>query len=70
MLQQYSSSLEQGYKDVGAKSAESRGIAARISLHAEYAGLVGKTALAAGSDAAGIYFRTLKNATVSLLKGA
>jgi len=70
MLQQYSSSLEQGYKDVGAKSADSRGIAARISLHAEYAGLVGKTALAASSDAAGIYFRTLKNAAVSLIKGA
>jgi len=70
MLQEYGTSLEQGYRTVARKSAADRGIAATLTLHAGYAGLVGKTALAAGTDAAGIYFRTMKNATVSLFKGA
>lgn len=70
MLQEHSSSLEEGYRTVAAKSADGRGVAAALTLQAAYAGLVGKTALAAGTDAAGIYFRTLKNATVSLFKGA
>lgn len=70
MLREHGTSLEQGYRTVTGKSADSRGIAATLTLHAGYAGLVGKTALAAGTEAASIYFRTLKNATVSLFKGA
>lgn len=70
MLQEHASSLEREFRDVTEKAADSGGIAARIAQQAEYAGVVGKTALSAGSGAAGIYFRTLKNAAVAFFKGA
>jgi hemerythrin-like domain-containing protein len=70
MLQEHAASLGQEFRDVTEKSADGRGIAARVVLHAEYAGFVGKTALTASGGAAGIYFRTLKNAAVSFFKGA
>lgn len=70
MLQEHGSSLGQEFRDVSEKSADARGIAARIALQAGYAGTVSKTALAVGGGAAGIYFRTLKSAAVSFFRGA
>lgn len=70
MLQQHGSSLEQEFRAVTEKSSDSNGIAATIARQAEYAGVIGKTALSAGNGAAGIYFRTLKNAAVSFFRGA
>jgi len=70
MLQEHGSSLEQEFRDITTRSADSCGIAARISQQAEYAGVIGRSVLSAGSGAAGIYFRTLKNAAVSFFKGA
>lgn len=70
MLQDHGSSLGQEYRDVSEKSTDGRGFAARIALHAGYAGTVGKTALTVGGDAAAIYFRTLKSAAVSFFRGA
>ena len=69
-LQEHGSSLGQEYRDVSEKSADGRGIAARIALRAEYAGTVGKTALTVGGGAVAIYLRTLRRAAVSLLRGA
>ena len=69
MLQKHGIVLEKEYKTLTDKTAE-RGLLDSIALQAEYVGLVGKTVLEAGGGAAGIYFRTLKNAAVSLIKGA
>ncbi len=70
MLQERGKSLEQEFRDVTEKTVDSRGIAAKIAQQAEFAGVIGKVALSAGSGAACIYFRTLKNASVSLFRGA
>ena len=70
MLQDHGASLEKEFRNVADKSADGRGLLAQIALQAEYAGFVGKTALEAGGGAAGIYFRTLRNAAVSFFKGA
>jgi len=69
LLQEHSSSLGQEYRAVSEKSADGRGIVARIALHAEYAGTVGKTALTVGGSAVGIYLKTLKSAAVSFFRG-
>lgn len=70
MLQEHGSSLEQEFRSVAATSADSSGIAAKIAQQATLAGVIGKTVVSAGSGAAGIYFRTLKGAAVSFVKGA
>ncbi len=70
MLRQHGSALGQEFREVSERSSDGRGIAARIALHAGYAGTVGKTALTAGGSAAGIYFKTLKSAAVSFFTGA
>ncbi len=70
MLQDHGTSLGQEFRNVADKSADGRGLLARIALQAEYAGFVGRTAFEAGGEAAGIYFKTLKNAAVSFFKGA
>ena len=69
MLQEHGNTLEEEFRNLTDKTAE-RSLLDSIALQAEYAGLVGKTVLEAGSGAAGIYFRTLKNAAVSLIRGA
>ena len=70
MLCDHGSMLGQEYRDMSEKSADGRGMAARVALHAGYAGTVGKTALSIGGGAAGIYLRTLKSAAVLLFTGA
>jgi hemerythrin-like domain-containing protein len=69
MLQEHGIALEKEYKTLTGKTAE-RGLLDSIGLQAEYVGLFGKTVLEAGGGAVGIYFRTLKNAAVSLIRGA
>jgi len=70
MLQEHGSSLEQEFRSVAATSADNSGVAAKVAQQASLAGVVGRTAVSAGTGAAGIYFRTLKAAAVSLVKGA
>jgi hemerythrin-like domain-containing protein len=69
LLREHGSSLGQEYREVSKKSADGRSIAARVALHTAYAGTVGRTALTVGSDAAGIYLRTLRSAAVSFFRG-
>lgn len=52
------------------KSLEGRDIASICALQIRYAGFLGKTLLDVGGDATRIGFRTLKNVTIPLLKGA
>jgi hemerythrin-like domain-containing protein len=70
MLLEHGTSLGQEFRGVSEKSADGRSIAARVVLHAEYAGFVGKTVLTVGGGATGIYFRTLRDAAASFFKGA
>lgn len=70
MLQEHAAMLQRDCHKVSEDSANRDGIAAMIAQQAKYAGIIGKAALATGSGATGIYFRTLKNATVSFFKGA
>lgn len=70
MLRAHGSSLEQEFQSVAATSAERKGIASKVAKQATLAGVIGKTAVSASSGAVGIYFRTLKGAAVSLVKGA
>jgi hemerythrin-like domain-containing protein len=69
MLQRHGDSLTHEFNVVTDKSFDGRGLASTLALQARYAGFVGTTAIEASSEAAGVYFRTLRNAAVSLFKG-
>ena len=70
MLQEHGDSLGQEFRVVAGNSFGERGILSTLALQAGYAGFVGKTIVSAGGKAAGIYVRTLRNAAVSLFRGA
>lgn len=69
LLQRHGDSLTREFSVVTDKSFDGRGLASTLALQARYAGFVGTTAIEASSQAAGVYFRTLRNAAVSLFKG-
>ena len=69
MLLQHTESLSRELKTVTKKSFDGRSLFSAISVQAGYAGFVGKTACDVGSEAARIYFRTLKNVAVFFVKG-
>lgn len=69
LLQRHGDSLAHEFGMVTGKSFDGRGLGSALALQARYAGFVGATALEASSEAAGIYFRTLRNAAISLFKG-
>jgi hemerythrin-like domain-containing protein len=69
LLQRHSDSLTHELKVVAGKSFDGRGLVSTLSLQARYAGFVGATAIEASGQAAGVYFKTLRNAAVSLFKG-
>jgi len=69
LLQRHGDSLTHELKVVADKSYDGRGLASTLALQARYAGFVGTTAIEASGQAAGVYFRTLRNAAVSLFKG-
>ncbi len=70
MLLEHADSLAQELRIVTNKSFDGRGLFPAMTVQAAYAGFVGKTACNAGSEAARIYFRTLKDAAVFFFKGA
>ena len=69
LLQRHGDSLTHEFKVVTNKSFDGRGLASILALQARYAGFVGATTIEASGEAAGVYFRTLRNAAVSLFKG-
>jgi len=69
LLQQHGDSLAQEFRFVTDKSFDGRGLAAALALQAGYAGFIGTTAMEVSSEAASIYFRTLKKAAGSFFKG-
>jgi hemerythrin-like domain-containing protein len=69
LLQRHGDLLTREFSVVTDKSFDGRGLASTLALQARYAGFVGTTAIEASSQAAGVYFRTLRNAAVSLFKG-
>lgn len=69
LLQRHGDSLTHQFSVVTHKSFDGRGLTSALAVQARFAGFVGTTALTASGEAAGVYFRTLRNAAVSLFKG-
>lgn len=70
LIQKHGVLLEKQFQAVAEKSAGDSRITTRLSQQAQYARVIGMTAVSAGSGAVGIYFRTLKNTAVSFFRGA